>query len=231
VKRRLQQLIGWYLTLCFALAGAIGTNPILHRLVEHGNQGPSHIHAGASGIFIPTAARHSHASQHSHSIDDGHSHPRSHAHDHSSAHPPHEHSHPERSVAHHHGFAFSNPLLSRFWRALLETVLAPSRRPGGVRAFDRVAPLPVPLLHSEWKRGGPTRSTNSSSSSPEVPEHHHDSLAQTVANGLLEVLLESPVLATLHLAIAYVSGGEPNPIKIAFWDPQTASRAPPFWQG
>jgi hypothetical protein len=44
--RRLHQLIACYLTLCLALAGAIGINPLLHQLIEHGGTGPVHTHAG-----------------------------------------------------------------------------------------------------------------------------------------------------------------------------------------
>ena len=43
--KRLHQLISCCLALGFALAGAIGINPVLHQLIEHGGHGPAHTHS------------------------------------------------------------------------------------------------------------------------------------------------------------------------------------------
>lgn len=47
VTKRFRQLLSCYLALCVSLAGAIGISPVLHRLVEHGGQGPLHVHYSA----------------------------------------------------------------------------------------------------------------------------------------------------------------------------------------
>lgn len=53
--RSLLQLVSAYLAICVALAGSVGVNPLLHRWVEHGGQGPAHVHLRAPAHAHPHA--------------------------------------------------------------------------------------------------------------------------------------------------------------------------------
>lgn len=63
-----RRLIACYLALCFAFAGAVGVSPILHRLIEHGGQGPDHTHNHfvARGTDFESAHQHGDAPLHRH---------------------------------------------------------------------------------------------------------------------------------------------------------------------
>jgi hypothetical protein len=44
VKAGLRQIIAAYLAACLVLAGMVGLSPSLHVLLEHGGDGPAHVH-------------------------------------------------------------------------------------------------------------------------------------------------------------------------------------------
>lgn len=91
VKRFVRQFLSVWLALSCALAGMVGLSPLLHQWVEHGGQGPAHIHRG-SGVASAHAHKPGHAHSHDHSP--GHSHAGHHHHhggDHDEPGPDHEH--------------------------------------------------------------------------------------------------------------------------------------------
>jgi hypothetical protein len=47
MRRRLNQLLSCYLAGCLLIAGAVGLNPLLHQQIEHGGNGPIHVHSRA----------------------------------------------------------------------------------------------------------------------------------------------------------------------------------------
>jgi hypothetical protein len=72
--------------------------------------------------------------------------------------------------------------------------------------------------------------SSESSSSPENPEHHHDSLPQLLASGLIEQFLEAPSLVCALILVPFVSSASEGSVLTHDWDAQTASRAPPSIQ-
>ena len=53
--KRLQQLVSCYLAFCLACAGAVGFSPVLHFWIEHGGQGPAHLHHAVSEGVAPAS--------------------------------------------------------------------------------------------------------------------------------------------------------------------------------
>lgn len=66
MTKRSQQLISCLLALGLTLAGWVAISPELHLAIEHGGQGPAHIHAAGSSLrAFPTSA-HPHHHPHDH---------------------------------------------------------------------------------------------------------------------------------------------------------------------
>ena len=63
---RVRTWIAGYLALCLALAGTVGINPTLHRLIEHGGDGPAHAHSGFTPASASAAPLHQHGDAHWH---------------------------------------------------------------------------------------------------------------------------------------------------------------------
>lgn len=64
-----RQLLAAYLAVCLALAGLVGISPALHVLVEHGGNGPSHVHRAE----LQQSARKTSGTLHEHG-ESGHTH-------------------------------------------------------------------------------------------------------------------------------------------------------------
>ncbi len=58
VMKNLHKLVAACLALCFALAGAVGLSPALHKWVEHGGQGVGHVHYVTSAEGRSIEVRH-----------------------------------------------------------------------------------------------------------------------------------------------------------------------------
>ncbi len=58
MKPVLRMLLTCHLVLCLAVGGVVAWSPVLHRLVEHGGQGPAHAHGG--GVVIRADREHEH---------------------------------------------------------------------------------------------------------------------------------------------------------------------------
>lgn len=97
MSRILQPILGCYLVLCLALAGAVGTSPLLHQWLEHGGQGQAHVHHGG-----PSGGHYHHDE----------SQPHTHPHPHPTPAP--QNSLKDRLV--HHGGAFGLPNLQGLCR-------------------------------------------------------------------------------------------------------------------
>lgn len=69
----MRQLTACYLALCLAAGGAVGLSPVLHHLIEHGGQGPRHVHWGlaprAASAPEARAEAHHHGDEHWHRHD------------------------------------------------------------------------------------------------------------------------------------------------------------------
>ena len=59
-----RQILAAYVALCVAFAGAVGLSPVLHRWVEHGGEGPAHVHARSSATLERTLHPHPHPHHH-----------------------------------------------------------------------------------------------------------------------------------------------------------------------
>jgi hypothetical protein len=65
-----RQIASGYLVLCLAFAGLVGISPDLHRLVEHGGDGPTHAHQGvATATHRPPVHSRDHSHPHPHEPD------------------------------------------------------------------------------------------------------------------------------------------------------------------
>ena len=178
--RRWQQVISCYLALCLPLAGTVGLSPVLHRLLEHGNQGPAHIH---SGIF-PNSSAGTDSLTHTHGRV---------AHRHQ-PHPPASNDHlaRQRPFTHPHQFRLPTIHLVGLWHALSQFLAHPRSSPA-----------------------------------PENSDHHHHSLPQLLAGGLIEQFLELPQHFCATDPVDFLTATGEFPSFTPDWDPQTASRAPP----
>lgn len=65
--KRMQQLVSCYLALCLVGGGAVGINPVLHRLIEHGGHGPAHTHISVAPRAASTEPLHQHGNGQLHS--------------------------------------------------------------------------------------------------------------------------------------------------------------------
>lgn len=62
-----RQIASGYLALCLAFAGLVGISPNLHRLIEHGGDGPTHAHQGVgTAAHRPQVHSHDHSHPHPH---------------------------------------------------------------------------------------------------------------------------------------------------------------------
>src|SRR5262245_43210238 len=65
--KRIHQFIACLLAVCVAGAGAVGLNPFLHRLVEHGGHGADHVHIIRPHYALHEAHAHVHGDGQIHS--------------------------------------------------------------------------------------------------------------------------------------------------------------------
>ena len=106
-------------------------------------------------------------------------------------------------------------------QSVSRTLFVHSHQPAAVPAIqlDRLWHALGHLLAPEGEDPAPDTS--------EDPAHHHDSLAQTLAGGLIEQSLDSPQLIGLPLATLFDLRPFAPPSLDVRWDSQTASRGPP----
>jgi hypothetical protein len=190
-----RQILATYVALCVAFAGAVGLSPVLHHWVEHGGQGPVHVHARSSAGL--EQARLSHAHPHTHSHD--------HKHDHEADRRPHA------------SQAFAEfPSAARATFATAHSSFKAS--------FARMAAAWHELTHCFDHR---TTEHAEDSPDPAHPDHHHQSLAQLLADGSVEAALDVPRLVQPRISVLFLGFAlqiRPHAIP---WDAQTAGRAPP----
>ena len=173
-------MLACYLALCLAFAGLVGVNPALHRLVEHGGQGPAHTHPRGLAHTVPDAGWHDHGDgqAHRHAAPDL----------------------PARSLFSHKYTPTGEPLLS---------------------------------LRGLWGALKAVAGTSPSSNQPQPAGdegHHHHSLAQLLASGLIDQHLDAPVLTGPPISFVVVCCFADSPLLIPDWDAQSASRGPPTSQ-
>jgi hypothetical protein len=188
-----RQILATYVALCVAFAGAVGLSPALHHWVEHGGQGPVHVHARSSAAL--EQARLSHAHPHTH---------------------PHDHDH-EADPGLHPSHAFAE--FPSAARAAFATA-----HPSFNVSFARLAAAWHELTHFLGNRGA---ENPDESSDPTYPDHHHQSLAQLLADGWVEASLDLPRLVRPGIPcvlLGFALQFRPHALP---WDAQTAGRAPP----